>query len=397
MRLAFVTAVLVALTACGTGLDGLVEDTGLEDEPTGPVRVTLIDPWWGPTAGGNVITVTGEGFTGSVVVKLGDVTAQTFRESTTTLLVTVPRANAEGPVEVVVEAQDGTARVSEGYWYSDHGPPDVDTDTDTNDDTDTDVTATGLVGGLVEFNLLQIACPECFGSATGLAVSADAAFHNPSPMGWFDWLPASGTCQVNPTRGGPTASRKDVGDWVYLQSGTASIPLSRTSGDGGLFYTAQGLDDGDFRFNGSFDVHVPGGGPFGPFTVQGGLENTDGFDAIAPVEMLYVAPEAAFSAAISQYGQTFQWAPYGGNGGFLVMIDVYDEYGSAYLGQIVCFGPDNGQMTVPMSFLSQGPAYGLVGIWMTRFKLTETLLPDGSTLQAVSQVSVLGTGTLVPW
>lgn len=381
---------LALLTGCGTGLEGLVDET--DDPQTGPVRITDVQPWWGPTAGGTLITVTGEGFSGNVVVKFGDVPAAAFREDADTLLVTTPAAAAEGPVDLLVETAEGETRLPDGFWYSNSGRP------DTGEDTDTDVTGSGLVGGLVEFSMVQVACPACFSMSVDLQVAGAAAFHEPTAMGWSDWLPASGTCALNPQMPAPTTARQDLGEWVYLESGSTSVPLRRTTGANGVQYEGQGLTEPQFRRNASFDVNVPDGGAYGSFRVEGGLQTTEGFTSLSPMELLYVYPEAAFAAPISQYGQAFTWAPSGSASGFLVLVDVYTEYGDAFLGQIACYGPDNGAMVVPGTLLAQFPSWGLVAVGLYRYHRGESVLPhNGATLESISQFGVLGTGTLVPY
>ncbi|MFT6144421.1 MAG: hypothetical protein ACJAZO_003037 [Myxococcota bacterium] len=391
----------IILTGCGTGLTELGTDTADTAIPSGDVVIDDVAPYWGPVAGGTLITISGVGFTDVESVVVGGLDLDFFRESAESIIVTTPPGVVEGPVELTITTGAGVARDPEGFWYSNSGAPDrgdggTDTDPDTNGGGD--VSATGMTGGLIELSMLQVACPACFNQSNGLQVSGAAAFHGPSPTSWTQWLPPSGSCAINPTRGGPTTPRVDVGEWVYLESGAASIPMRRTTGQGGLFYDAAGLTESDYRRNASFDVNVPDGGIGGSFRIDGGMESTEGFDSISPQEMLYVNPEAAFAASVSQQGQGFSWSPSGGVGNFLVQLDIYASDGSALVGSVVCYGPDNGFMTVPGGMLSNFPSYGLVAIGMYRYKVSETVIPsNGATLQAISQFGVMGTGTLVPF
>ena len=41
------------------------------------------------------------------------------------------------------------------------------------------------VTGLVEFTMLQVACPSCFGVNSDLHLSAQAAFHTPTSGSWI--------------------------------------------------------------------------------------------------------------------------------------------------------------------------------------------------------------------
>ncbi len=389
----------IVLTGCGTGLTELGTDTTDTAVQVGDVVIDDVSPYWGPVAGGTLVTITGVGFTEVESVEVGGLDLDFFREDAEHIIVTSPPGIVEGPVEVVVTTGSGIGIDPEGFWYSDSGPPDRGNDIDDPDtDSDGQVTATGMTGGLIELAMLQVACPSCFNQSNGLQVSGAAAFHAPSPTSWTQWIPPSGSCAINPNRGGPTTARVDVGEWVYLESGSASIPMRRTSGQGGLYYDAAGLGESDYLRNASFDVNVPDGGAGGGFRIDGGMVSSQGFDSVSPQEMLYVNPEAAFAAPVSQQGQVFSWSPSGGIGTFMVQLDVYASDGSVLLGSVVCYGPDNGSMVVPGGMLSGFPSYGLVAIGMYRYKVSETVIPsNGATLQAISQFGVMGTGTLVPF
>jgi len=383
--------VSLLLAGCGTGLTGLGTET--DPQGDGPVFITDVSPWWGPTAGGTLVTITGVDFTGAVTVTFNGVPADAFRESTESLLVTTPSALDQGPIDIEVVAAEGTATLTDGFWYSDTGMPDVG-----GHDPGDDPTPSGLFGGLVEMSLLQIACPSCFNLTEGLQVTGNAAFHDPSPTSWTAWLPPSGTCALNPAQAGPTSPRYDVGEWVYLESGATSIALRRTMGETGTLYEAQGFTETDYRRNASFDVFVPDGGVYGAFRVTGGMETTEGFSSISPQELLYTDPSAAFAAALPQSGTLLTWAPSGGTGSFLVLVDVYDPNTGAYIAEVGCFGPDNGAMTVPTGMLAQFPAYSLAAVYMVRYRISDAIIPtNGATLQSISQFGVVGTGTLAPW
>lgn len=391
---------LLLLGGCGVGLDGYNPHTGDTDAPLGDVYITGISPWWGPTAGGTLITISGSGFTGVEEVLLDELSVEFFREDAETIYVTTPAHAGEGPVAVSIVAGDGTASEAEGFWYSDSGQPDRgDVDPDTSGGGGGGGgTPTGLYGGLIEIGFEQIACPSCIGATSSLQINAAAAFHQPSPTGWTGSLPARGSCVVNPTGSAPSTARIDVGEWVYLESGGSSIGLRRTSGTGGMFYDGGAIAESSYVRNASFELNVNEGGSLGSFSLAGALVTTEGFTEVAPYELLYSDVYSAFSAAISQYGQTFQWAPAGGNGGFLVRIGVYSEDGSAFLGQIDCMGNDTGALTVPSAYLAAFPSYSLVTVGMYRHRVTETVLPsNGATLQAISTHGFQGTGTLVPW
>lgn len=287
--------------------------------------------------------------------------------------------------------------VSMNAWDTDDDPTDTENtndpaDTDDTDTDDTGVEASGVVG-LVEFTKLQVACPACFSASSDLLVDASAAFHAPVDGSWIAWLPPSGTCARNATPVPLASTTLDLGGWTYLQSGSHSVGLSRQSGQTGTIYRSQGLDDADYLRNAEFDVSVPDA-PGGALFVDRGVHTTYGFDAITPVEMLYVEPAAAFAAPIARTGQSFSWAPTGAGDFFVVWIDVYDAWTVAFLGSVMCVGPDSGAMTVPSTQLSVFPSGSLLGVGLYRYRHNHADLPDGTTLEAVSWSGVLGTGTL---
>jgi len=207
-------------------------------------------------------------------------------------------------------------------------------------------------------------------------------------------MPALGTCATNPAPVPLASATQDRGQWVYLESGSKSISLLRTSGDLGTIYVADGLGEPDYLRNASWDVVLPDDGGT---RIPGGVHTTEGFDDIQPWEMLYVYPEAAFAAAVSQSGQTFTWAPSGSADRFVILIDAYDGTTGAYLATVACTGPDNGSMQVPGGLLSAFPTYSLLGVGLYRYQVNRADVPgEGTTLESVSWFGVLGTATLTP-
>lgn len=262
-------------------------------------------------------------------------------------------------------------------------------------DTATDPLEDGLgaedVTGLVEFTLLQVACPDCFGVASSLVVGAQAAFHPPERGSWIGWMPPMGTCGVNASPRALSTAGADRGQFVYLESGSKSVALTRTAGQMGTIYTAQSVTEPDYLRNASWDVVVGESGA----RIPGGLLTTEGFDAIQPQEMLYVEPGAAFSAIVQRSGQRFTWAPFGSGNRFVILVDGYDGVSGAFLGTLTCVGPDNGAMTIPGSQLSVFPSGSLLGVGLYRYRTSTATVPaDGSSFESVSWVGVLGTAQM---
>lgn len=392
---------MIFLLACGgVGLDATKPPPGSDTES--PVTIEKLDPNWGPTDGGTAVEIAGSGFDGAVSVAFGNLEVAATRLDATTLLITTPYLGFEAAVDVTVNSDLGSATLPGGFTYSDDGPP-VDTgdsgdsgDTTTSTD-DTGVNPSGLNGGFVELNLMQYACPSCVGATSSLTVGADAVLHSPAKGSWIDWLPRSGTCTDNPTYNVPNATIYDVGEWTYLTSGSVSVGLRKSVQGSDTTYVASGLDETDYVRNAQYAFSVPAGGDLPAFEVSNALLTPQSIASLTPTEMLYTNMRDAFSARISKSGQTFTWTNSGGNGSFVIRVDIYKPDGSAQLGSITCQGPDNGAMLVPGAWLGSYPTGGLLLISMTRYSIGSFVRPvDGATMEAIAQFGVTGTGILVP-
>lgn len=76
----------------------------------------------GPLAGGNVITITGAGFTTGARVRFGATLARVVRVTSTVLRVVVPRGARAGKVTVTVTTTDGTSRAVAAATYTYSAP-----------------------------------------------------------------------------------------------------------------------------------------------------------------------------------------------------------------------------------------------------------------------------------
>jgi YVTN family beta-propeller protein len=80
--------------------------------------VTAVSPSSGPQAGGNVVTVTGSGFTLASQVLFGGVPATSFTISGDTVITAVAPAHVAGTVDVTVSAPAGTSATGPADQYS---------------------------------------------------------------------------------------------------------------------------------------------------------------------------------------------------------------------------------------------------------------------------------------
>ncbi len=389
--------ILLVLSGCGSlGLQSAVEDSGV------PLLIASVEPNWGPADVETDVIITGSGFTGAVSVAFGDyVVENVILVDANTIEVTAPAAGVEAPVDVWVQSDLGIVSSPSAFTYASEAPDDtgaadadtdVDADSDTDSDSDTDTSGAGKVGGLVQFSLVQIACPSCLGLTSSLEVGATAAFHDPSKNSWISWLPAEGSCAENPAPSDAASGFLDAGEWVYLTSGSRSVAL-RSASD--AIYASESLDEKDFVRNAAYEITATEGGrDLSPFSVTDAFITPQAISTVEPYEMLYSTQSSAFSARVPKSRAVFSWSPSGGSGSFVILLDVYNGSSGAFIAEVMCRGPDNGSMTIPNGYLSF-PSQSLLVIGMYRYVIDSFERPDNaSTVETVINLGVLGTGVL---
>ena len=336
------------------------------------------------------MTITGSGFEGAVSVSFGraDPVAASVIDAGT-ISVVAPYSGVEATVDLTVTSDLGSATRTGGYAFGGTPP-----DTGSGDDNGGNGGDPGGVAGLVEFSLLQIACPDCFGLSSDLEVTADAAFHDPVNGSWVSWMPSPGSCTTSAATSTPASTYLDAGDYVYLESGSHTIGLVKTNGDGGPGYAASGLTNDDFARTASYAVNISGGPDVPEQTINDAMLTPQGFSDITPEETLYTDSRSAFAARISRSGQTFTWSPSGGTGTFLILIDAYDAHSGSPIGEGLCAGDDNGSMNVPSSVLGSFPSGSLLALYFLRYQVESPEFASGATLETVARVGVLGTGVI---
>lgn len=384
--LALLPVLMSALAGCGSvGLDPVQR---LDDTAAGPVTIDDVNPSFGPIEGGNAVTIDGTGFEGAITVAFGRADPiSAVAIDADTISVEAPYSGVEATVDLTVTTDLGSATRASGYRFGDTPP-----DTGGDDTGDTDTT-TG-VAGLVEFSLLQIACPSCFGLTSELQVTADAAFHAPVSGSWVSWIPPMGSCSTSVSTSSPASTYLDAGDYVHLESGSHSIGMVKTNGTGGPGYEAAGLSNDDYARTAFYTVDISGGADLPGELITDAMLTPQGFSDIQPMQVLYSDSQSAFTARISRAGQPFSWAPYGGTGSFLILIDAYDARSGNPIGEGLCAGPDNGSMMVPSSIVGAWPTGSLLAIYFLRYQIETPQFASGATLESVARVGVLGTGVI---
>ncbi len=380
----------------------------------GAVVILSVEPDRGPPEGGTAVVIEGEGFTDDAEVYFGELDVDATRLDETHIVAVSPALGIEATVSLEVRGALGEAEWPNGFLYTDgeddsgtttttwdsdsdtdsDSDSDADSDADTDTDTTTPGTGVGMIGGVIEFSRTQIACPACIGAASEFDVYAMARIHEPSNGSWTDWMPYNGSCQNDPAPVTPGELGYDLGSWIYLTVGSESLGL-RSQNDTGTTYDAGALSVDDYISNASYTLEVPDGGVFGSFSVPNAVLAPDGFSDIQPFEMLYTNPASAFSASISQSGQTFTWDPYGGSGTFVILISVYSSDGVTYYGSVMCQDGDTGSMYVPGGYLGGYPRGSLVTVTLVRYQIERFVVPfNGSEVESVGKSGVLGTGVI---
>jgi len=351
--------------------------------------VGAIAPHYGPTGGGNTVTITGSGFQGDIAVRFGNAALDVAVVDEQNISVVAPDAGMEITVDVTVSSSLGEELVEGGYAFTDSTPP--------PDPDDSAVDIDG-VGAVVEMTHLQVACTECFGMSPSdqVQVSAVAAFHEPWSGTWTGWLPTPGTCESDPAgASGPTSGYLDLGQNVHLTAGSRTITLTRTTVSGQIQYDAGALQDGDWARNAAYDLEVADGGDWGAFIVSDAVMTGSMIESISPVELLYTSSQSSFVQALSRSGSTITYSPYGGTGSFVALLGIYNEQGTTLLGTLLCREYDNGSITLPGSELSAYPPRSLVAVYMYRYQIEFTPLEVSSAyLESVVSVGVVGTASL---
>ena len=378
---------LLGLVACeDLGLSKIPgEDTGGSQ---GPVSIDRIEPHWGPTEGGTVVAIFGEGFEGDLSVSFGRAVVDVTRVGADELMVVSPLLGFEESVDVTVVSDLGEAVLSDGFTYTDGGEP--------LDTGDPDSGGVGGTGGFVELSFVQYACPGCFGLTSSLDATATALFHQPVQESWLGDLPAVGSCVQDLQSTYPGTALTDAGDYVHLLSGHRTIGLQRTVDSLGTYYTASGLLESDFVSNTSYDLSVPDGGSMGSFQVEDVISTPQGWVSFSPQALLLDEPHAYTQQVSRSAGLGLSWSPSGGSEHVLVQMLFGDQTGNL-VRTLTCHDTNSGAVTVPGTLMTGLPTGGAVIVKIKRFLTSSTTNPNnGSALEGIAVLGFVGTAILVP-
>ncbi len=237
------------------------------------------------------------------------------------------------------------------------------------------------VTGLATMYLRQIACPACMGQTQELTVEFEAIFHDPISDTWNDWMLDDGQCTTQLYQTQPSTNPISVGSQVQINNPYHQF-VAQQYGAG--TYVNPQLIEAQLQRNANYMVQT-NNGSFEFRTIEG-------FDWIEPYTMLWVDPSYAFDAVVSRNGFTITWSPARQTSRMMVTLGIYSQDGAYLLGQVSCFGSDNGSLFVPSQYLNYQP-YSLVAIHMERFEVdfVETDI-NNAYMETLQIWEVVGTG-----
>ena len=363
-----------------------VYDTGTDDTtvPLEDFVVTDIDPNFGSPSGGTSVVISGNGFEGDVLVSFGNMDVDITVIDEQTILLETPSSPSEGQVHVTVESDIGSTTIDNGFTYTNSAPEETD-DTDTQDTQDTQDSgtpqSTGLTGGLVEMWRKVYACPTCFTPAfPQQTIEASASIHEPAQGSWLSWFPPLNSCDTvlnYPNLG----TSNDLGA-VSLTANGSAINLAFDASNG--TYTNMNVPTTSFQYNTVYGMQS------NVVSFQSVLQTPSTFEMVEPSGML---DTQGFIQPFSKNNFAILWGSSGTTDTILFLLEVYGQSGS--YDTVTCLTTDSGGLGLDPALLSNFAAQDLLIVSLYRMQLTGAIHPDnGSTVEAVSAVGVIGTGYL---
>ena len=257
-----------------TAAGGSTADTAADDYTyVGQPTVTGLNPWSGPLAGGNSVTITGTNFiglSGPGAVKFGSANATSYTVNSPTSISAIVPAGAAGEVELDLTAIGGM-NTHEIALYRYVAAPTV-TGLSPNSGPEAGGTSVTITG--TDF----VGLPEAITVMFGATEAADFTVHSDSEITAVAPLGAAGTVDVTVTAAGGTSSTAGTGnDYTYVAAGPSpsgweSLGGILTSGPG---VASRGVGILDVFFRGAANdlVHMP-------YTTAGGWQPSESLGGV---------------------------------------------------------------------------------------------------------------------
>jgi len=374
-RILFCAALSAGVTGCQFGLTALDTSATEDSGERLPIYVSDVSPNYGPLAGGTVVTISGHGFGESPTVKWGNGAIDTVTAVDDEIVLSAPAVSVQTSVDITVSSSAGTYTVEQGFTYTNSTEP------------------TGDKEGIIQLTYQYNLCPDCWTPPLDTEMaSSQVAFFEPTVAEFLDYLPDAGSCDTNLSSNSPTLTYRDAGSFVYLESGSNSISLQKSTTGGKTVYEASteagSMSSASIAHSAAYDLIINGGGQIEATTIDDALYTAQFFDDLNP------DIGGPFSYRLSRNQQTnWTWQPAGdGSNNFLIQFDFYSSAGN-YTGTTICNGYDNGSMTTPASAVT-GTNNSIVVITLQRYETGSFDFPNGAVGQYLSVASVQGTATV---
>lgn len=234
--------------------------------------------------------------------------------------------------------------------------------------------------GFAQIYFRQIACPQCVGSYGEFDISAKLNLYYPTSASNFDYMTDIDTCTTQLVESYVDSQPLPATQFVYFNN----IELY-PSGAG--LWSANNLLEYQIQRQVPHSINTEYG------NVNDAFISIEGFDDIQPYTLLWVDPSYAFDAAISKNGTNFSWFPVLPNDLFEIIIAVYSQDGSSFLGAVSCMSNDSGSMYIPGNYFLNYPTWSLAAVHLIRHRIGSTYSEElGGNLEYQMIWEVVGTG-----
>ncbi len=307
----------VAETAGSTDADADVDaDTDLD-----ALTVSTVDPPWGSTAGGQLVTITGGPFDSSAEVFFGGVRGTLATVSSSEISATSPPNASEGyvNVEVVTDTHYGKKNSAFNYWADGTGMQGV----------------LGIISWLdYQGNYWGTPAPVDEGSASLYFITPQSL-----PTWWnLSYAPSLNTCQSSYTYSGSTS--------VYPIDPSASAARLSTPSGGTISLAADPVDT--YYFAASIGVPTSGWYGVDPITGSSDFPEFELGNAVYMPPAFQVTTPNLNQASLPNVSRSNFRLVWNGSGGDYVTLELGRQNNAGTIVEwVTCAVSDTGSFTVP--------------------------------------------------
>jgi hypothetical protein len=318
-------------------------DADADADTDGTINITDIDPYYGTTAGGQTVTISGGPFDASATVRFGANTASVQNFGTSSLTVSTPSATSEGTVDVIVSTDAGSGSAQDAFYYFRDGSGKA-----------------GAIGNISWYHYVGNywgGTPSDFGSAWLTFIEAQD-FHL-----WEWYAPGVDNC-IN----GVYSSSDKV---LVYDLGVSSITLAPSSGSD-LRLTWEDAPDYWFVNDNPSSNQIPVGGYFSldpissssfpPISISRLVDVPSTFNITSP------AITGSSVAELTRSQLDFRWS--GGSSADRVLIELYlwNSAGDGFDQTVTCVVSDDGSFAVPESTWTGYPTGRQITVLLARLE-----------------------------